>query len=58
MEIKNELGKELKDKQLGYNHKIKEAKEIDAKLKIISTDINDKKRRFGHKKSILDDLNR
>ena len=58
MEIKNELGKELRDKQLGYNQKIKEAKEIDAKLKIISADINNKKRRFGHKKSILDDLNR
>lgn len=58
MEIKNELGKELKDKQLGYNQKIKEAKEIDAKPQIIFADINDKKRRFGHKKSILDDLNR
>ena len=43
MEIKNELGKELKDKLLGYNQKIKEAKEIDAKLKIISADINNKK---------------
>ena len=57
VEIKiNELKKELKDKQLWFDHKVKEAEEIDTKLKIVSADINNKNSKFDHKKSILDDL--
>ena len=39
-----------------FDQKIKEAEEIDAKLKIVSADINNKKQKFDHQKSILDDL--
>lgn len=38
-----------------FNQKIKETEEIDAKLKIVSVGITNKKRKFDHKKSILDD---
>lgn len=38
-----------------FDQKIKETEEIDAKLKIVSADITNKKWKFDHKKSILDD---
>ena len=44
MEIKtNEMEKELKDKQMRFDQKITEAEETNAKLKIVSDDINNKK---------------
>ena len=40
MEMKmNKVVTELKDKQLQFDQKIKEAEEIDKKLKIVSADI-------------------
>ena len=55
----NKLVTELKDKQLQFDQKIKEAEEIDKKLKIVSADIicwHNKKQNFEHKKIILDDF--
>ena len=52
MEIKaNEMEKELKDKQMRFDQKIKEAEETNAKLKIVSDDINNKKRKFDRQKN-------
>ena len=55
----NKLVTELKDKQLQFDQKIKEAEDIDKKLKIVSADIicwHNKKQNFDHKKIILDDF--
>ena len=44
MEVKlSDLKKELNDKQLEIDQRIKEAEEIDARLKLVSADINRKK---------------
>ena len=52
MEIKtNEMEKELKDKQMRFDQKIKEAEETNAKLKIVSDDINNKKWKFDPQKN-------
>ena len=57
MEAKlSDLKKELNDKQLEIDQRIKEAEELDARLKLVSADINRKKRKLGHKRCILNDI--
>ena len=57
MEAKlSDLKKELNDKQLEIDQRIKEAEEIVARLKPVSGDINQKKRKMGHKRCILKDI--
>ena len=47
MEVKlSDLKKELNDKQLEIDQRIKEAEELDARLKLVSADINRKKRNW------------
>ena len=47
MEVKlNDLKKELNDKQLDIDQKIKKVEEIDARLKFVFADINRKKRKW------------
>ena len=50
------LKKELNDKQLETDQRTKEAEEIDARLKLVSTDINRKKRKMDHKRCTLKDI--
>ena len=54
--ILNDLKKELNDKQLEIDQRIKEAEEIDARLKLVSGDINNKKRKLDHKRCILKNI--
>ena len=57
MEVKlNDLKKELNDKQLEIDQRIKEAEELDARLKLVFADINWKKRKLDHKRCILKDI--
>ena len=57
MEVKlSDLKKELNDKQLEIDQRIKEAEELDARLKLVSADINRKKRKLDHKRCILNDI--
>ena len=57
MEVKlSDLKKELNDKQLEIDERIKEAEGIDARLKLVSVDINRKIGRMNHKGCILMDI--
>ena len=50
MEVKlNDLKKELNDKQLDIDQKIKKVEEIDARLKFVFADINRKKGKWTMK---------
>ena len=54
MEVKlSDLKKELNDKQLEIDQKIKKAEEIDAMLMLVSADIKREKRKMDHKRCIL-----
>ena len=57
MEIKlNDLKKELNDKQLENDQRIKEAEEANARLKLVSADKNRKKRKIDYRRCILQDI--
>ena len=57
LEVKlSDLKKELNYKQLEIDQRIKETEEVDARLKLVSADINRKKRKMDHKRCILKDI--